>query len=314
MKKLRKIREVTLGGKKVAVSEATMGFLGRILWYSVFELHVGHDEFLDLLKASNVIKELWPSRTRPVDAFRKAVRARESTEFLVTKDIVETNGEREVIPNSMIVARRIREGEVADIPVLIRAKYEDGDLTFVTKSRSKDILGIVKAIRKDFKFFQKTFDSSDVRIFLNQAVKSVYPIQLKSSGGVYFVPEQYGDLVESLSTVMEVFRASSPGTEFVTLPVIDRHPERATILYQYETQTTRRIKELAERAIEWHKEGKELYPSQWGKIQTEYEYLATQKLQYADILETSMGLVDTELSVLRQALGKLSKNIKVKES
>lgn len=309
----RRIREVTIGGKEVAVSQDLIGFLGRVVWYSVYEVRVPHEMFLEFLDHYGVPEDLWPSKTRPVDAFKKAVRAQESKEYIVTQDIVQENGERTVIPNSMVVARRVRDDEISDIPVVVRAKYNEGQVFSVVKQDFPEAREIAEAIQKDYEFFQTTFDASDIRRFLNDAVKSALPIQLKASGGVYFVPEQYGELVEALSLTMEKLRELSPQTEFVTLPVIDRQPERATILYKYESETKQRIADLARRAIEWHKEGKELYPSQFVRLQGEYEWLLRQKAQYEVILETGMGKVETELDVLRRALGKLSENVKEKE-
>lgn len=311
LKKLgSKVREVTIGGKEVAVSESPVGFLGRVLWYSVYELAVAYDEFLESLKDAEIPEELHPGPTRPVDAFKKAVRDQESSEYLVTKDVIEKDGKRETIPNSLVVARRMRDTEVADLPVLVRARYDEGDLTFVGKRGSDEAKELISSVEERFAFHKDHVNASDIRMWLNRAVKAMLPVQLKSSGGVYFVPEKWGDMVESLARVMDELTPLGPGTEFITLPVVDRQPERSTILFKYETVTTQRLRELAVRAVQWHKEGKELYPSQFAKIQEEYEYIVRQRRQYEQLLETASVSVETELDVLRKAMVQLSENIK----
>lgn len=295
------VQELQIGDTKVAVSqEKPEAFLGRLVWYSVRNMRIPHEELEKLLDETGVPDAYRPRRTRPCDAFRTAVRSAQGSEYLVESETtLDASGYRKVDSKKMLVVSRVHEQASDSLPVVLTA-------TFMPESSSIDFSGapleLIRYIEAEYDVNRTTYNDQDIRGMAVDAIHGAYAVNVKQTGGVYFIPELYAQGVESLAKVIGLL----PGCDMVSVPVIDREPERKTLLKQYEKATLERLGELMTMVRETVAKGEEIVPSIYKRFREEVAYLVEQKSKYEELLNTAMGKVDVEMHVLQSDLAKLA--------
>lgn len=307
------MHELEVDGTKVAVAHVSeIGFLGDIVWYSCSEQTVPQDQLEALLAKEGVPKEAWPRRTRPIDAYKAAVRSVQSKDYLVEYETVidPTTGKKRTNTKRMLVVRRELDLARDALPVGMSVMYDEvgRSLAFVPHPGldPQDNRRLTDEIGAAYELYLKTYSADDIRRMISDAIRRAYAVVLKRSGGVYFVPQKYVHELEAISKVVE----NLPDAEMVATPVVDREPERKTVIKRYEKATTERIRELMEQVDELVRSGEPLVPSDYGRFLEELEYLKEQKGKYEELLNETMSRVDVEMDVLVARLGKLSVQVK----
>ncbi len=302
------MKELQIGETKVAVAAEAKEFLGRIVWYSVSEAPVDFETLENFLRQENVPAELWPKRTRPVDAFKLAVRSVQGKDYVVDYDTTVQDAKKVTDHSTMLVVERVRDTQLDALPVKFKVHFDKDKETLRFDANGGSAFGDLKlcevrdAIEEAYDTYRTCFSEKDIRAMLSQALKAGKSFVLKKHGGIYFVPEDYGPTAEALARVVEHI----PGCEMVAVPVIDREPERKTLLKRYESATVERTKELM-LSVKGLLDSKEtLKPSTFEKIYKEVQYLKEQRAKYEEILSDTMDMVAIELEALNKYLGKLA--------
>lgn len=303
------MKELEIEGTKVAVAqESPIGFLGALVWYSVSEMYVPFDALEEALQREGVPKEAWPHRTRPIDAFKAAVRSVQSKDFNVEYETyVDPTGVRRTDSHTMLVVQRVHDQAIDALPVAMKVRYDERSetLTFEPTGRVPPTVTATQQARigEMYEKYRTCYTSEDFRTLVSGALRRAYASVQKRSGGIYFVPEQHRPNVEPVARVVDSF---FPGADMVATPVIDREPERKTILKRYEKATLERIQELMTSVREIVRKGEKVIPSSFGRYREEMEYLRAQKKQYESLLNDAMARVDVEMDVLESDLTKMS--------
>lgn len=300
------MQELTIGDTKVAVAQDTpYDVLGRITWYSVRKMRILHEELDRILEKEGVPTSLRPRKTRDVDAFKSAVRSVEGKDYIVENEtsVDPTTLRPKVDPRSMLVVSRVHDHINDSLPVRVKATFKD-------ETKSIDFFGgdqaVHQRIENEYADLRVTYRDDDIRTMASRAIHSAFAVNVKQSGGVYFIPEVFAPSVESVARVIDQL----PGCEMVSLPVIDREPERKTVLKQYEKATLERIGELMNMVKETVDKGEPIVPSVYGRFADEVSYLTEQRTKYEAFLNTAIGKVEIEMEVLNSNLGKLASMIK----
>jgi len=299
------VQELTIGDTKVAVAQDTpFDVLGRITWYSVRKMRILHEDLDRILEKEGVPPNLRPRKTRDVDAFKSAVRSVEGKDYIVENEtsVDPTTVRLKVDPRSMLVVSRVHDHVSDSLPVRVKATF--------TESKTIDFFGgdlaVHQRIENEYADLRVTYRDEDIRTMASRAIHAAYAVNVKQTGGVYFIPETFAPSVESVARVIDQL----PGCEMVSLPVIDREPERKTVLKQYEKATLERIGELMNMVKETVDKGEPIVPSIYARFADEVSYLTEQRTKYEAFLNTAIGKVEIEMEVLNSNLGKLASMIK----
>ena len=300
--------------RKVEVAEAPTNRLGRIVWYSVSEQTVAHEVLEDKLAKAGVPREMWPARTRPVDAFKAAVRDVQDKDYVVEYERYHDpqTGALKTDSKTMLIVDRTHDTAIDALPVAMKVAFDPKyqTLTFsagprIEQARSKVMEDV---IQQRYVVYRESFNAGDIREMIVNAIRASWATVLKKSGGIYFVPEAHTAGVEAIAKVVEDLQ----DCEMVAVPVIDAEPERRTVLKRYEKATLERIEELMLRVRETVQAGEPIVPSEYKRVLDELEYLREQKEKYEELLDTAMGKVDVEMQVLASELLKLGDLVKEK--
>ena len=259
-------------------------------------------ELQQLLAKENVPTYLWPSETRPVDAFKAAVRELEGSEFLVLPETVEdpTTHQRKTDSRTLLVVGTAHDpGTPDELPVRMKVHF---DPKWESVSFTGGSATMARTVSDAYDLFKTSYRAADIRNTIHNAIRASRAIVLKKSGGVYFVPRQNIAPLESLARVIEQL----PGAEMVALPVIDREEERKTVLKRYEAATSGRIAEMMLMVNDLATSGDPIVPSVFKRFVDELDYLRTQKAEYEALLNTTMSKADIEMRVLEAGIQTLS--------
>ena len=299
------MQELAIGETKVAVAqESPWGFLGRLLWYSVRKQRIRHEDPERLLEQEGVPRDAWPARTRPVDAFKAAVREVQSRDYFVDYDTVyQPDGSKKTDRRRMLVVSRVHD-QVADaLPVTMKASFDEAHGHISFDGGTPDLQARVEQAYDEN---VTSYRDEDIRKMVTDAIHRAFATSVKQSGGVYFVPEVYTSTVEAVARVVDQL----PGCEMVAVPVIDREPERKTLIRQYEKATVERIGEIMVQVKETLDKGDEIVPSVFSRFHEELTYLREQKAKYEGFLSVAMDKVAVEMQALDAYMGRLAGLIK----
>ena len=295
------MQELQIGDTKVAVAEESpFGVLGRLVWYSVRKQRIPQEDFESLCDKEGVPPEYRPRRTRPIDAFKNAVRSLAGGDYIVEPDLVyDSVTGLKTDQRAMIVATTIPDRASNSLPVVLKAVFDPKTLA-VTYDGSAQHL--VPRIDDEYSLNRESYRDEDVRKMVVEAIRGAYAFNLKQTGGVYFIPDDHAAGVESVARVIDQL----PGCEMVSVPVIDREPERKTVIKQYEKATLERLGELMAMVKETIDKGEGIVPSVYRRFHDEAGYIAEQKAKYEDFLSVAMEKVSIEAIALGQYLGRLA--------
>lgn len=306
------VQELEIEGIQVAAAQTSeIGFLGDIVWYSCSEQRIPHEELEKKLIAEGVPSEAWPSKARPVDAFKAAVRDVANKDYLVEYETVvdPTTLQAKKNTHKMLVVRRVLDQVRDALPVGMAVEYDDKTqrLSFSAHpGMDPATAGILtREIEGNYGVYRTCYTAEDIRQMIVRALHRAYASVLKKSGGVYFVPQKYVAGLEGIAHVVE----SLPMAEMVATPVVDREPERKTILKRYEKATLERIGELMAQVDELVQGKERIVPSQYARFTEELGYLKEQKGKYEELLADSMATVNAQMQVLLARLTVLSTQV-----
>lgn len=299
------MQELTIGDVKVAVAqESPFGFLGRLVWYSVRKQRIPQEDFEALCDKEGVPPEFRPRRTRPIDAFKNAVRSLDGSDYIVEPDIVyDPATGLKTDQKAMIVATTKPDRVSNALPVVLKATFDPVHTTIAYEGSATHLS---PRVNQEFDENLASYRDEDVRKMVVESIHGAYAFNLKQTGGVYFIPEDHFPTVEPVARVIDQL----PGCEMVSVPVIDREPERKTVIRQYEKATLERLGELMEMVKATIDKGEEIIPSVYKRFREEAEYITEQREKYEDFLNISMEKVSVEAQALGAYLVRLGTMIR----
>jgi hypothetical protein len=311
------MQEVEIDGRRIEVSADSerSRLLGRIVWYSVSSEPVRFEDLENALRQAAVPEVLFPKRTRPVDAFKDAVRTIARRDYVVEYDTT-PDGKKDF--TTMVIASKEVDTIRDALPVQMRVVFDAGTNTILPVANGPGlgpILDLFDRIQRRFDTLKQSYTDRDIRTLLSTTLKSCYAIMLKRHGGIYFVPESYAAIPERLSYAIKLLNETVGGDryEMVAVPVINRETERETLVYKYERETRQRIDDLLVRVSARVESGEPIYPSHFKQMLEEVQYLEKQRGHYEELLESDMSKVEIEFDVLKSKMRDLSELVKEKK-
>lgn len=311
------MQEVEIDGRRIEVSADSerSRLLGRIVWYSVSSEPVRFEDLENALRQAAVPEVLFPKRTRPVDAFKDAVRTIARRDYVVEYDTT-PDGKKDF--TTMVIASKEVDTIRDALPVQMRVVFDAGTNTILPVANGPGlgpILDLFDRIQRRFDTLKQSYTDRDIRTLLSTTLKSCYAIMLKRHGGIYFVPESYAAIPERLSYAIKLLNETVGGDryEMVAVPVINRETERETLVYKYERETRQRIDDLLVRVSARVESGEPIYPSHFKQMLEEVQYLENQRGHYEELLESDMSKVEIEFDVLKSKMRDLSELVKEKK-
>ena len=299
-------------------------FLGRLFWYTIGETLAPIDEYSEFVKSNHITHALIPKIPTPKNAWRRATKDMEHAEQVDDDTIVEfmTRRLNKDVRHFVREVKNTTKGrlEYEELIKWTYVKAEKGRGEYVSwntlvddKTRIKDIAKYHRKMGEIKERYEKSFTEHEIRRVIQGILEQSQQISLKSSGGVYFIPEQHvGKLtdIKSVLTHINKWGQSSFASELWQIPVISNAEQRDMIeqgireeTVSYADSKMKEIKELLE-------SGEEITQKRYTTLITELKKVEERKNVYAEIIGRNLETCDEQLDIMKLQIRKLADNVK----
>jgi len=294
-----------------AASITSKTMLGHIAWYSLPDPHITKEDIDLIADTSGIKKDHLPGEPRPSDAFKRAIR---KTDLLKTKyvEVPNSNNKLSVMVRPVVASGRSLEAHLV-IETLDsagkRLSHEDAvAFKFDVDNGVFDVKELIDPMPHEnlvgnrVKYFTLLFQLSCVEVE-PQAIRNTFrqelwdmnALNVRSRGGIYFVPKSSNNDLEKL----ELF-ATTLGAEFHTLPLPDTSKQKDMVMAAFENDVHAQAHETIEKLNKVLLKGEKIPPSVWARYKSRLDDLTSRTAQYSDIVDTELEKAGTELILLQQ--------------
>lgn len=291
-------------------SVSNIGTLGYIAWYSLPDPQITADDLAAKATASGVATKHLPGSPRPADAFKRAVR---KIDLLKTRYYAIPNSENKL---SMMVRPVVSAGDELEAHLvaetldpqgktlshedLVRFKFKVSDNRLnaediVDPMPNRDIVD--EHVTKFIEMFitsKKHVEPQAIRNMFRQELWDMDALNVRSRGGIYFVPYSSKNQMVALETF-----ASSIGATFHTLPLPDTTKQKDMLVAAFEEDVHSQAYETMEALDKVLNSGGKMPPSVWARHKKRFDDLTNRASQYSDIVDSELEKAGTELLMLQ---------------
>lgn len=325
-------------------------FLGHLLWYSLAETRITRENLLEALENAGVAEEFAPKPISPRDAFRRAtaslevikvpiVLSSESPANKPAKLIQDTHDEdetptgyanimvRDVASDSDHIVRQVVREEVDSENV--RLSYEpvaqiqmNGDdhlSAFALPGKESDLLsaerGLLRDVRKRFEYECKHYDSGAVRRIVSAVLKEGSPLNMKASGGVYFISrdhEMVTDSVVRLVGELKDYATTSKTSTVMPVPMVDGDEYRDALAESLDEQVERQSRSLIHEMSRILKGSSKITDARQKEFVDRVRDLSGVVGEYEQLLEREIEGARTNLDLARKEAMSLLQKVEIK--
>lgn len=293
-------------------------FLGRLVWYSISEqMEISHTEFnAKALKAFYGLEDQpdIPGFPRPTDVFKRGCTQSQRKNVETEDENVRLNYmtrptgfDKDVVWRTIVREKVDSEGHTLGYDELVRVTFhrEDETIRFedLTIAEDDDNVESIKTYIKTY--YKEEIDKITpyaVREFVRKCLeRTIFATKVRPSGGIYFVPEEYGPAVDALDNLLnDLGEASS----FHYLPLPDDSKQREMLRVAFEDESVYAMDKLIAEMVEVLKSNKKISTDRFASMKLEYDNLLKKVGDYSELLDEKMETSSNRLLILKKVLVK----------
>lgn len=210
--------------------------LGSLCWYTIRDQEIARDDITQKLVAAGLDAAFTPRRTAPSDAFRRAVRDSEYRKVPLfggsfanlllryvgySKDELVCHVVREVVDADN---KRLSYQQVTEVGLDRRDNHiYRKDLRNGFFFEEPDI---ATAVAERYDRYLDSYNGSHLRIIVHDVLRTLNPIAVRPTGGVYFVPEEGEATLRKLQAFVKSLGGES---DMWIMPVLDNQDARMVV-------------------------------------------------------------------------------------
>ena len=267
----------------VASKQEGANKLGDLYWYSISNQLISREDLQQKFDEANMDHKWLPNPIRISDAFRRATgEIQKKQKRVPTSDpttflnflIREVYYDHKKVQRNIVIEKVDKKGkslEYNSTSTIIEFNKDDGSI-FITATGSKDegeqkAKELAYAAKDLFDTYSKKYDAQTLRIMVKNILDSMSPTAVRPNGGVYFVPRNHQDSLDSVVDLVNRLESS----EAFAVPLFDTKSNRGMV-----------NKKLRDDMI-----------SAISKCNSIINYVNPRKAQVADILSEARRVVKT---------------------
>jgi len=230
-------------------------FIGQLLWYTLTDCRITREELSREFDNYGIDKKYLPRPINNRDAFRRSTGAAEVKRYPLQEGKKYLNLlVREVkVDNDEIVRQVVRE--VVDAknkrlsykPIVSLRLTEDVFAADVHESLSEFEQKCIDKVTKQYGVNKNHYEGSHIRATVKAILSDCYPISVRPSGGVLFVPKQHEETIEGVKNIiraMNHYSVTSFDSRAWTVPVVDLNEQREMVEASLEDQVRKESDDL----------------------------------------------------------------------
>jgi hypothetical protein len=287
-----------LAEKLVAVEKlhgVEVQFLGYLTWFSISDCRVTKSQLEAAFAAAGLDEKGLPKEISPRDAFRRACKAGEirtqelgNGRFLniLIRDVKSDKDQiiRQLV-REVVDAKNIR---LEYLPVADLVFTEDNLHVIPRQLMNGHEQKSLRCIEEAYTVEKDHYNGRTIRDIVQDALWGCSPVSVRQSGGVYFVPEKYGDTMKSLQAfVKDVNNYVTTGgrSALYMIPVIDAEEQRQMLQESLEDQVKNETETMIEEMTKMLKSGLKVTQAVAQKYIERAKGLRSLVKEYAEVLD-----------------------------
>lgn len=303
---------MTLVEKLLAVEKAqgvSLDFLGYLAWYTITDCKITRNDLEAAFNHVGLDLKYLPKPISPRDAFRRASKQGELKRYPIDKDRYLNLLVREVSQDAKTIVYQIVR-EVVDSKN-VRLEYTpiaqlklEGDTLDVSMLSNIEATErcAVAAVQDAYKIERDHYNGQTIRNIIMDILNTCKPVAVRPSGGVYFVPKQYGNTLEALRQLIDQLAPWSINRRprFWTVPVVDAQEQREMLGESLEEDIASESTRLIDEMTKILKGSRTITPLVTQQYAERIKALAEKVRTYEDMLDTRLVTVKSNLDLVRQ--------------
>ena len=188
-------------------------FLGRILWFTISEMKVSHEQLRVAFNNAGIDEKYLPKAISTRDAFRRATKVAEAKRIkldndrylnLLVREVKCADDEmirqlvREVVDSKNV---RLEYTPVANMVLKNDKDFDAYRLPAVPELYQEERKALLD-VGNEFDNCCNNYNGRHVRELVQNILSTCNPVAVRPSGGVYFTPESFSGTVEALSSMI----------------------------------------------------------------------------------------------------------------
>jgi len=213
-----------MSGLNVA-GDCAVEIVGYLSWYSIGMKLLSRELLRKYLVISGVDNQFMPNEIRVSDAFRRATKAIECKRKGREGSLYEYKVEEIVSSKEKIqrhIVRKFIDSKNEELlfdtkeAILILNKEKNGSGILQVSMVNEEVQDLVQQATELFHLFQSAHDDNAIRAMCVSIIRSMSPVLVKASGGVYFVPAKYEMNLRAFTEFVNLLE----GSEAQMIPLI----------------------------------------------------------------------------------------------
>ncbi len=343
----------SIAGQEVKAIEGDtedVDFLGRLFWYTIGESLAPINKITDFVAKEKLDKELLPNPPKQKVAWRRAMRDMErkltikaeeeieAPEYLVNfiersdkiklSDLEDEEMDRYVAEymvrkldkDTFHLVREIRrpDEDRLDYTELIEWQYvNDQDRVawkpLTTKDQHRNMGKMHKEMMEKKQKYEESANEYDIRKRVNEFLDGEQIITLKSSGGVYFIPEKNQEIIQEVKKLLDQINEWSTGgfrSELWQVPVISTEEQKDLIENGVKQETVKFADKKMKEIKQILQNDEEISKKKYHNLIEELKDVKERKQEYEEIIGRNLDTCEEQVNIMKKQIRKLSDNVK----
>ena len=298
-------------------------FLGRILWFTISEMKVSHEQLRAAFNNAGIDEKYLPKAISTRDAFRRATKVAEAKRIkldndrylnLLVREVKCADDEmirqlvREVVDSKNV---RLEYTPVANMVLKNDKDFDAYRLPAVPELYQEERKALLD-VGNEFDNCCRNYNGRHVRELVQNILSTCNPVAVRPSGGVYFTPESFSGTVEALSSMIaeiSQYGVSGEKSRMYSVPVIDAEEHRVMVTESLEEQVKNDSQSLVSEMAKMLKEGKTITQKNAEKYIARVKELRSKVQKYEDMLNTEVLSCQTTMDLAMEQAKKLLDNV-----
>lgn len=284
--------------------------LGQLTWYTIHDTEVSRDHITEQLRLAGLPAHFAPPQIHPADAFRRATSAIETRRVPGPEGIYENYLVREVRSDREEILRHLVK-EVVDAsnrrldyrPIAhlrLNKTNQHMSVDVVDSTDGQTTTDLATAARERYARFLAVYQGRHLREVVLSLLRSLSPVAVRPSGGVYFVPEEHEAVLGQIQTFVQGVHA-----EMWRVPMLDVGDSRQVLAQSVGQEVEASGERLVDRLTHLLGQRGSLNDRERVRALDELERLQKMTQQYSDLLDDKLLSVRVNLDVAQKQVRSL---------
>jgi len=303
------------------VMNVELDFLGSLLWYSVTDCRIDRDQLQQVFAEVGIDEKHLPKPINTRDAFRRATKAGEiKKEALDDERYLNVLIRESKVTNKMIVRHLVREVVDAEnkrleyAPVCELVFSEDAIHVIPKHEMNKIERAAVDKIKEAYQVERNNYNGRTMRDVITDVLDGCDPVNVRPSGGVYFVAKQHEATLTNLQRFanrISDFSTTGHKTTFWMVPVVNAEEQKKMIEISLEEQVKSESKALIEEMSKLLKSDRKITQGLAKQYVDRAKDLAKMVKRYEDLLDTQNITATSNLELTMAAAMQMLEKVEV---